>query len=116
MHQFKELSVWQKAMVLATDVYAATEGFPDAEKFGLTSKIRRSAVSISSNIAEGSGRKSNKEFKQFLNIAYGSGSELESQLLIAKNLGFMKNEDYELLSGKITKIQKMIYSLSNSLK
>jgi len=116
MHQFKELSVWQKAMKLTTDVCAATKDFPDAEKFGLTSQIRRSAVSIGSKIAEGSGRKSKKEFKHFLIIAFGSGSELESQLLIAKNPGFMKNEDYEVSPANITKIQKRIYSLSNSLK
>ena len=115
MHQFKELSVWNKAVDLATDVYSYTKNFPSEEKYGLTSQIRRSVVSISSNIAEGAGRKSKKEFKHFLNIAYGSGSELETQLLIARNLGFMNNENYEALSEMITEIQKMIYSLSNSL-
>jgi four helix bundle protein len=116
MHQFKELTVWQKAVDLATDVYSSTKNFPSEEKFGLTSQIRRSVVSISSNIAEGAGRKSKKEFKHFLNIAYGSGSELETQLLIARNLGLLTNENYEVLSEMITEIQKMIYSLSNSLK
>ncbi|MEQ8523763.1 four helix bundle protein [Gracilimonas sp.] len=116
MHQFKELSVWNKAVDLATDVYSYTKNFPSEEKYGLTSQIRRSVVSISSNIAEGAGRKSKKEFKHFLNIAYGSGSELETQLLIARNLGFINNENYEALSEMITEIQKMIYSLSNSLK
>ncbi|MBD3616729.1 MAG: four helix bundle protein [Gracilimonas sp.] len=103
MHQFKELTVWQKAVDLATDAYRYTKNFPAEEKFGLTSQIRRSVVSISSNIAEGAGRKSKKEFKHFLHIAYGSASELE-------------NEHYKMLSEKITEIQKMIYSLSKSLK
>lgn len=116
MHQFKELSVWQKAVDLATVVYSHTKNFPSEEKYGLTSQIRRSVVSISSNIAEGAGRKSKKEFKYFLNIAYGSGSELETQLLIARNLDFINNENYEALSEMIIEIQKMIYSLSNSLK
>ena len=116
MHQFKELTVWQKAVDLATDVYRYTNNFPAEEKFGLTSQIRRSVVSISSNIAEGAGRKSKKEFKYFLDIAYGSASELETQLLIAQNLSFLENEHYKMLSEKITEIQKMIYSLSKSLK
>lgn len=115
MHQFKELTVWKKSVELATDVYKHTKKFPSEEKYGLTSQIRRSVVSISSNIAEGAGRKSKKEFKYFLNIAYGSGSELETQLLIAKNLSFIKDENYAYLSEKITEIQKMIYALSNSL-
>lgn len=116
MHQFKELAVWQKAVSLATDVYSYTKNFPSEEKFGLTSQIRRSVVSISSNIAEGAGRKSKKEFKHFLDIAYGSASELETQLLIAQNLSFLKREDYKILSERINEIQKMIYSLSKSLK
>lgn len=85
MHQFKELTVWQKAVDLATDVYRYTKNFPAEEKFGLTSQIRRSVVSISSNIAEGVGRKSKKEFKHFLDIAYGSASELETQLLVDRS-------------------------------
>lgn len=116
MHQFKELTVWQKAVDLATKVYQYTKNFPSEEKFGLTSQIRRSVVSISSNIAEGAGRKSKKEFKHFLNIAYGSASELETQLLIAQNLNFLDKNHYELLSESISEIQKMIYSLSKSLK
>lgn len=116
MHQFKELTVWQKAVALATDVYSITKDFPTEEKFGLTSQIRRSVVSISSNIAEGAGRKSKKEFKHFLDIAYGSASELETQLLIAQNLNFLNSKHYKTLSERINEIQKMIYSLSKSLK
>jgi four helix bundle protein len=115
MHQFKELKVWQKSVELATDVYNSTNNFPSEEKFGLTSQIRRSVVSISSNIAEGAGRRSKKEFKVFLNYAYGSSSELETQLIISKNLGFINEEILAKLSESINEIQKMIYSLSNSL-
>ncbi len=115
MHQFKELKVWQKSVELASEVYAATKNFPSEEKFGITSQIRRSVVSISSNIAEGAGRKTSKEFKLFLNYAYGSCSELETQLIISKNLGFLSPELLPELSEAINEIQKMIYSLSNSL-
>jgi four helix bundle protein len=106
MHQFKELTVWQKAVSLATDVYTYTKDFPPAEKFGLTSQIRRSVVSISSNIAEGAGRKSKKEFRRFLDIAYGSASELETQLIVAQNLDFIKADHYKILSEKINEFRK----------
>lgn len=78
MHQFKESTVWKRTADSATDVYSSTNNFPSKEKFGLPSQIRRSVVSISSNIAEGAGRKSKKEIKHYLNIAYGSVSELEN--------------------------------------
>ncbi|MEQ9090923.1 MAG: four helix bundle protein [Balneola sp.] len=115
MHQFKELKVWQKSVELATEVYNSTNNFPSEEKFGITSQIRRSVVSISSNIAEGAGRKTKKEFKLFLNYAYSSCSELETQLIISKNLGFLNPDLLPVLSESINEIQKMIYSLSNSL-
>lgn len=115
MHQFKELKVWQKAIELATHTYEATKNFPKDEKFGLTSQIRRSVVSISSNIAEGAGRNSNNEFKLFLNYAYGSCSELETQLIISKNLEFLSTDSLTTLSESINEIQKMIASLSNTL-
>jgi|SRR5690554_634658 len=115
MHQLKELKVWQKAIELATEIYEATKNFPSEEKFGLTSQIRRSVLSISSNIAEGAGRMSDKEFKLFLNYAYGSCSELETQLIISKNLGFLNTDSLQILSESINEIQKMIFSLSNTL-
>ncbi len=115
MHNFKELKVWQKAVELATHIYEATKNFPKDEKFGLTSQIRRSVVSISSNIAEGAGRNSNKEFKLFLNYAYGSCSELETQLIISKNLDFLNTDSLSILSDSINEIQKMIFSLSNTM-
>lgn len=85
MHQYKKLDVWKKSIELAVEIYAYTKNFPSEEKFGLTSQIRRSVISIPSNIAEGAGRKSNKEFCQFLNIVYGSSCELDTQLLISMN-------------------------------
>lgn len=115
MHQFKELKVWQKSVELATEVYNSTNNFPSEEKFGITSQIRRSVISISSNIAEGAGRKTKKEFKLFLNYAYGSCSELETQLIISKNLGFLNPDSLPVLSESINEIQKMIYSLTNTL-
>lgn len=86
----KDLQVWQEAMVLVTEIYRLSENFPESEKFGLTSQIRRSAISIPSNIAEGFARKGNKELIQFLYISIGSLSELETQYEIAKNLIYIK--------------------------
>lgn len=115
MHQYRKLDVWKKSIELAVDIYAQTRNFPSEEKFGLTSQIRRSAISVPSNIAEGAGRKSNKEFCHFLNIAYGSSCELDTQLLISMNLGFIKNQELEILTNKITEVQKMIYKLIQKL-
>lgn len=88
MNNFRNLEVWNKVVELATYVYQITESFPKAEKYGLTSQMRRSAVSISSNIAEGAGRGSEKEFNHFLNISTGSCYELETQLLFHRNYIF----------------------------
>ena len=115
MNNFRNLDVWNKAVELATSVYQKTENFPKTEKYGLTSQIRRSTVSISSNIAEGAGRKSAKEFQQFLHIATGSCYELETQLKISRNLNFLDAQDYEKIKVQLIEIQKMIYSLRNSL-
>ena len=86
MHQYKELKLWQKSIDMVTRIYALTRDFPQNEKFGLVSQINRSAVSIPSNIAEGAGRNSDKEFVYFLAIAHGSSFELETQLIISRNL------------------------------
>lgn len=115
MHQYRKLDVWKKSIELAVDIYAQTRNFPSEEKFGLTSQIRRSAISVPSNIAEGAGRKSNKELCHFLNIAYGSSCELDTQLLISMNLGFIKDQELEILTNKITEVQKMIYKLIQKL-
>ncbi len=116
MSDYKKLEIWKRSVVLATDIYRLTSFFPNEEKFGLTSQMRRSVVSISSNIAEGSGRGSKKEFIQFLNYAYGSASELESQLLISSNLEFTTKENFVSLSKELDEIQKMIFVFRNTLK
>ncbi|AQX85498.1 four helix bundle protein [Elizabethkingia miricola] len=109
----KDLKVWQESMDLVTDIYELVQNFPAEEKYNLTSQIKRSAVSIPSNIAEGAGRKSNLEFIQFLNIASGSLSELETQLEIALRLKFI-TENEELFK-KIIFIRIMITNLKKSL-
>lgn len=116
MNKFKNLKIWQRAVDLATQVYEKTNDFPDTEKYGLTSQMRRCTVSISSNIAEGAGRGTKKEFSRFLNIAYSSSYELETQLLISKNLGFIQAIHYQDLIEEIDQLQKMIYSFTKSLE
>lgn len=110
MHNLKELKIWQKAVELATEIYRLTADFPQEERYGLTSQIRRSVVSISSNIAEGAGRNSEKEFVQFLSISNGSAYELQTQLIISKNLGLVATSLDDILD-QIDQIQKMNYSL-----
>ncbi len=114
MNNYKELIVWQKSMYLVEMVYQLTALFPDEEKFGLTNQIRRSAVSVPSNISEGAGRNSKKEFRNFLGIANGSLNELTTQLELASRLGFTTDEHklkYAVQLGD--EIQKMLYSLIN---
>lgn len=115
MRPHKNLEVWKKSIEFVTKIYKVTESFPDNEKFGLISQIRRSAVSIPSNISEGAGRTGKKEFMQFLSIAQGSTSELETQLIISSNLGYLKNEDMCLLD-ELDEISRMIIGLIKSLK
>jgi four helix bundle protein len=114
MHNLKELKIWHKAMELTTDVYRLTASFPKEEKYGLTSQIRRAAVSIPSNIAEGAGRNSNKEFVQFLAISNGSSYELQTQLLLSKNLNLI-DVGLDVILDQIDQIQKMNYALQLKL-
>jgi four helix bundle protein len=114
MHTLKELKIWHKAINLTTDVYRLSANFPKAEKYGLTSQIRRSAVSVPSNIAEGAGRNSNKEFVHFLGVSNGSSYELQTQLLIAKNLNLIETPLDQILD-ELDQIQKMNYSLQLKL-
>ena len=116
MHNYKELKIWQRAMELATQVYKETKGFPKEELFGLTLQIRRSVVSISSNIAEGAGRNSDKEFANFLSISYGSLCELETQVQFALNLGYAENTTIIPLMKEMEELQKMIYTMIKKLK
>ena len=115
MHNIKELKIWNKAMELTVDIYKATEKFPKEETYGLTSQIRRAAVSIPWNISEGAGRNSNNEFRHFLSIANGSSYELQSQLVISNKLNLLTDETAEILLNKIDEIQKMNYSFQKSL-
>src|SRR3989344_2803565 len=104
IRSYKDLLVWQKAMQLCERVYSVTSKFPNEKKFGLVSQIRRSAVSIPSNIAEGRGRTSRKDFIQFLHIALGSTNELETQLELAKRLMLGQKEDYNKVVGLLTEV------------
>jgi four helix bundle protein len=110
MHNLKELKIWNKAMDLAVNVYKATSAFPSDERFGLTSQSRRAAVSIPSNIAEGAGRNSKKEFAHFLGIANGSSFELQTQLVISNKLNLIDSDLLNELLNQIDELQKMSYS------
>jgi four helix bundle protein len=115
MHNFKELKVWQESMRLAKVLLLVTSSFPPDEKFGLVSQMRRAGVSIPSNIAEGAGRSSDKEFARFLDIAIGSGYELETQAILALDFEYMPKEDAEELIQLITTIQRMLNGLRNTM-
>ena len=116
MHNLQELKIWHKAMGLATDVYKATANFPKEEKYGLTSQIRRSAVSVPSNIAEGAGRNSDGEFCNFLGISNGSSYELQTQLMISSRLELIAEETLQPLLKTIDELQKMNYKLQKSMQ
>lgn len=109
----KDLDVWKESMNLAKEVYKLTESFPKEEIFGLISQMRRAAASIPGNVAEGAARNSDKEFIQFLHVSLGSLAELETQLLLSKELGFLKNEQ---LDGRVEQIRKMLLGLIKYLK
>lgn len=115
MHNFKELKIWQNSKNLVIDIYKRTENFPKEEIFSLTNQIRRSAISIPSNIAEGCGRNSDKDLIRFLDIANGSSFELETQLIIAHELDFLDKKNFEYLDEKLSEIQKMNYGFRNNL-
>lgn len=116
MAHFKELLVWQKSINFVTEIYKETESFPKSEMYGLVSQIRRATVSIASNIAEGNSRRSVPDYVQFLRISRGSCAEVETQLIISKNLGFLNEEKSLKLNQDITEISKMLNGLINSLK
>lgn len=116
MANFKELLVWQKSIDFVTEMYKVSETFPKGEIYGLTSQIRRASVSIPSNIAEGNSRRSKPDYLQFLKIARGSCAELETQLIISKNLNFLTEADYIKLNSDIIEISKMLNGLINALK
>jgi four helix bundle protein len=116
MSHFRKILVWQKSISLVTKIYKATSTFPKEEMFGLTSQIRRSSVSIPSNIAEGSGRESSKDFTRFLYISLGSIFEMQTQLEIAKNIIYINEEEFNLLYEDSREIERMLVSLIRKLK
>jgi four helix bundle protein len=116
MHNYKKLEVWKESVNLVTEIYLLTEKFPDKEKFGLISQINRCAVSLPSNISEGAGRSSKKEFSLFLGYALASSFELETQLIISNNLKLILDEQKVKIIEKLNIIQRKIYSLIKSLK
>ncbi|WP_274475819.1 four helix bundle protein [Mangrovimonas aestuarii] len=115
MHRFKELNIWKKAMDIAESSYRLSHSFPKEEKYNLTSQIRRSAISIPSNIAEGTGRNSNGEFKQFLGIANGSSYELLTQLYLSKRLKLTTKEKVKPIIDQVLEVCKMNFALQKSL-
>jgi four helix bundle protein len=116
MHNYKELKVWQKAMENAKKVFQVTALFPSSEKYGLVSQMNKCAVSIPSNIAEGAGRSSQKEFVQFLSIATGSAYELETQIMLAQSFEFINKEMHDDLILSTTELQRMLYKLRSTIK
>ncbi len=116
MATHKELIVWQKGIELVKMIYQETQSFPKEELYGLTSQMRRCSVSIPSNIAEGCGRRSDKELIQFLYVALGSSSELETQLIISKELSYINDEIFEKLSFLNSEVIKLLSALLNHVK
>lgn len=115
MHNFKKLDIWMDSLELSKFIYLKTIQFPKEEQFGLTSQIRRCSVSIVSNIAEGSGRGSDKEFSRFLDISIASSFELETQLILSKELNYLSLEDFEKAEKDLQTIQKMIFGFKKNL-
>ena len=115
MQDFRNLKVWEKAHALALEVYARTKDFPGEERYALTRQIRRCATSIPTNIAEGCGRGSDAELARFLQIARGSASELEYTLLLARDLGLLKDAAHEALAPPLSEVQRMLAALIKKL-
>ena len=115
MRDYKKLQVWEKSHHLTLEVYQELKNFPKEEIFGLISQMKRSSSSIPTNIAEGAGRFSNKDFSRFLSIAYGSSNELEYQIILSIDLGFISEKTGNSFIEKIQEIRKMLYTLINKL-
>ena len=116
MSTFRDLLIWQKSMVLVTDIYQLTNSFPKEEIYGLTSQIRRSSVSIPSNIAEGYGRDGNKDYLKFLNIAIASLFEIQTQLEIAFNLKYTNEIQFNKIYEESREIERMLSSFIRKIK
>ena len=116
LKNYKDLLVWQKGYQLCLNIYKETRTFPKDEQYILVPQIRRAAVSIPSNAAEGYGRKTTKEYIQFLYIAYGSLCELETQILLSSDLGYLGEDRYRLIQGAIEEVERMLKALIRSLE
>ncbi|HAH38777.1 MAG TPA: four helix bundle protein [Algoriphagus sp.] len=115
-HNFKNLTVWRKSVDLAVKVYETTALFPSEERFGMTSQMRRSSVSIPSNIAEGTARNSSKAFSNCLDISLGESFELETQTIIATRVGLLNQEAFESINLELDEIQKMLIGLKSNIE
>ena len=113
---YEDLIVWQKAIKFSIKLYNLTKTFPKEELFGITSQVRRSAISIPSNIAEGAGRDSKKSFVQFLNVSVGSASELKTQLIICKGVGIINDKTFDKIAKELGEISFLLFRLKTSLK
>ncbi|HCC68317.1 MAG TPA: four helix bundle protein [Nitrospiraceae bacterium] len=116
LKNYKELKVWQRSYQLCLDIYKITKGFPKEERYGLTSQIRRAVLSVPCNIAEGYGRKTTPEYIRSLYIAYGSNCELETQILLSGDLGYIKAEELKKLQANIGEVERMLKALIKSLE
>ena len=116
MHNYKNLDIWKDAMALAYQVYEVTQNFPDMEKFGMVSQMTRAAVSVPSNIAEGAGRETDKDFIHFLSIAVGSLFELNTQIQLSEQIGYLTKEQSQSLQDQITKLECKTSALKDRLR
>jgi four helix bundle protein len=116
LRNYRDLDVWEKAHKLTLQIYTKSRTFPKEEFYGLTSQMRRAAISVGANLAEGCGRQTTPELARFVRIAMGSASELDYHLLLARDLGFFQAEDYRNLSQELTRIRKMLASLLTTLE
>ena len=116
MQDFKKLNVWGKAHLLTIAIYKCTVPFPDTERYGLVCQMRRSAASIPTNIAEGCGRNGGKELIRFLHIASGSAHELEYQLILSKDLGLLREDEFDRLNQDVLEIQRMLAGLQRTIQ
>ena len=112
---YRKLDVWKKAYELGLSIYKCSKNFPDDEKFGITSQIRRSATSVAVNIAEGYSKKSDKEFRRYLLIARGSSAETETWLMFAKDLGYIDESEAEVLFALVNEVKALIYGFIKTL-
>ena len=116
LRNYRELKVWQKSYQLCLEIYKITHGFPKEETYGLTSQLRRAAVSVPSNIAEGYGRKTTPEYIRFLYIAYGSNCELETQVMLSGDLGYVETVKLKKIQDEIGEVERMLMALIKSLE